>query len=258
MNHLETFNKLRNNYKLLNPHHDTWELWIKDNKSVEEFFEVAIGTILVQNTNWVNVDKAVDNLRKKNFFSFEKIYSCNDDKLKTLIRPAGFFSQKSVYLKAISKIFLDLDYTEITRDLLLKTKGIGKETADSLLNFCLRRPLPVIGTYTKRFFARLYGDSKYLAKKYEFIQDEILESFDKPTAYDLGLFHALIVSHSQNVCTKKKPTCDACFIKNKCSYSISRIGNTPIHSLIDEQINPVKKRDRKKNTPTKVHNNTKN
>ncbi len=244
MNHFELFNNLRKHYTSLNPHHDTWVLWTKDGKNSEEFYEVAIGTILVQNTNWVNVDKAVENLRRDNIFSFENLNECSIDRLIQLIKPAGFFTQKSTYLKEISKIFIDIDDADITRDLLLKTKGIGKETADSLLNFCLRRPVPVIGTYTKRFFARLLGEQKYLSKKYEFIQNEVLNSFDTPTAYQLGLYHALIVAHSQNVCKKRIPNCSNCFLKNFCRYYKSIVENTDFHMMLNEKINPVKKKNK--------------
>lgn len=241
MDHVELFQLLQNHYKTLNPHHETWVLWTKDNKSDEEFFEVAIGTILVQNTNWKNVDKAVENLRSKDVFSFKRLYAYNNDALIDLIKPAGFFNQKCIYLKEISRLFIEFDYSTINREFLLKTKGIGKETADSILNFCLRRPVPVIGTYTKRFFARLTGESKYLTKKYEFIQEEILDSFNKPTAYQLGLYHALIVAHSQNACTKKDPHCEQCFLKRDCSYYQSKQEKTDVYLILDEKISPPKK-----------------
>ena len=236
MNHTELYQSLKNHYLSINPHHDTWVLWTKDNKTTEETFEVAIGTILVQNTNWKNVDKAVENLRKNSVFSFDKIIQCEDDRLIELIKPVGFFNQKSVYLKAISRVFMDNDEKTINRELLLKTKGIGKETADSILNFCLRRPVPVIGTYTKRFFARLTGDIKFLSKNYEIIQQEILSSFLNPSAYELGLYHA------QNVCTKKNPTCSKCFLKSSCRYFESKNNKFDIHILLDEKISPMKKK----------------
>ena len=115
MNHTELFQLFKEHYVTFNPHHDTWILWTKDNKTKEEFFEVAIGTILVQNTNWKNVDKAVENLRSNKIFTFAKILGCEDELLIELIRPAGFFKQKAEYLKAISKIFIDLPESEITR-----------------------------------------------------------------------------------------------------------------------------------------------
>lgn len=245
MNHKELYESLDQHYRRMDPNHETWELWTKDNKSKEEFFEVAIGCILVQNTNWSNVDKAVNNLRTSDVFTFEKILGCKEAKLIDLIKPAGFFNQKMVYLKEISKVFTKFEYKEINRTILLKTKGIGKETADSLLNFCLRRPSPVIGTYTKRLFARIYGKVEYLAKRYEFIQEEILEVFDNPSANELGLFHGLIVSHSQNVCSKKDPFCDSCFLNKQCQYYNSLKKESSLFKTIDEKINPKKEAKKK-------------
>ena len=241
MNHRELFNDLEKYYKTMDPHHDTWVLWTKDNKSTEEFFEVVVGTILVQNTNWKNVDKAVENLRTSSNFTFEKILNCPDEQLIELIKPAGFFNQKMVYLKEIGKVFTEFEYGKINRSILLKTKGIGKETADSLLNFCLRRPIPVIGTYTKRLFARLKGKVEYLSKKYEFIQEEILKDFYETTAFELGKFHALIVAHSQNVCLKRAPKCEECFLNSKCIYHDSNQRRTALFKTIDNKINPIKK-----------------
>ena len=82
----------------MDPHHETWELWIKKDKPPEEFFEVAAGTILVQNTNWVNVNKAIMNLSQNGINSFASLVSLEPDLLEDLIRPAGFFKQKSRYL----------------------------------------------------------------------------------------------------------------------------------------------------------------
>lgn len=241
MNHYNLFKQLKDHYSSLNPHHDTWVLWTKDGKTKQEFFEVAIGTILVQNTNWKNVDQAIANLHAKNINTFEQIYSCNDQILIELIKPAGFFNQKMMYLKTLSKLFIDFKEESITRQILLKTKGIGKETADSILNFCLRRPIPVIGTYTKRLLARVTGDTKYLSKQYEFIQEEVLTTFEKPSAYGLGLYHALIVAHSQNLCTKVSPNCSKCFL-DQCQYKKSQNEGSELFMEIDTKINPPKRK----------------
>jgi endonuclease-3 related protein len=241
MNYKELYYNLKDNYKSLDPHHDTWILWTKDNKTTEEIFEVLIGSILIQNTNWKNVDQAIENLRKNKCFSFESLLNCTDEQLIQFIRPAGFFNQKLVYIKNISEFMLKNDESLITREMLLKIKGIGKETADSILNFCLRKPIPVIGAYTKRFFARFYGDEKYLTKKYEFIQEEIIPYFNNSSASILGLFHALIVVHSQNVCFKRKPNCQNCIIKNYCFYFNSKEKNSNLYKIIDQKINPTKK-----------------
>ena len=216
------FSELKSEYSLLNPHHDTWVLWTKSDKSPEEIFEVVIGTILVQNTNWKNVDKAIDLLKKNKLFSFENISNSNEQILVESITPAGFFNQKKDYLKSVSELFIKNTWKDITRQQLLTTKGIGKETADSILNYCLKKPFPIIGTYTKRFLAKYFGKIEYLNKKYENIQNEINNEFieSENKTYDLGLFHALIVVHSQNICTKRYPKCNDCFLKKNCKYNL--------------------------------------
>ena len=194
-------------------------LWIKQEKTELEFFEVAIGTILVQNTNWVNVNKAIFNIIS-NISSFSELININEEMLIEWIRPAGFYHQKSKYLRNLSQFLIDINYQENNpnRNDLLKIKGIGNETADSLLNFCFQQPIPVIGTYTRRLFARYTGDASFLKIPSEKIQQFIINSFPKANAYQLGHFHALIVVHNQNICQKVKPKCSNCIFEDECWY----------------------------------------
>ncbi|MBQ6598777.1 MAG: endonuclease, partial [Lentisphaeria bacterium] len=69
-------------------------------------WEIAAGAVLVQNTAWANVEKALDNLEAADLMSPEGILSVPDDALREIIRPAGFFQQKSLYLKAVAEFFL--------------------------------------------------------------------------------------------------------------------------------------------------------
>lgn len=212
------FKWLNTHYPRLEPHGSTWSLWIKSEKTPSEVFEVAIGTILVQNTNWRNVNKAIANLRNESIFSFKKIYNVDLEKLEGLIKPAGFYKQKTAFLKALSGLLLSFDSNHIpTRAELLKCKGVGKETADSILVYCFQQPIPIVGTYTRRFLARLNGNVDYLKKKYEIIQDELRKNLN-PKALVLGRFHALVVCHSQNLCNKKDPKCSVCRLKSVCEY----------------------------------------
>ena len=102
----DLYKQLKQYYARLDPHAETWDLWIKGNKTPSETFEVAVGTILVQNTNWRNVNKAIVNLKKNNVTSFKNLLEVLPEKLEQLIRPAGFYKQKAVYLKSLSKLFL--------------------------------------------------------------------------------------------------------------------------------------------------------
>ena len=225
----------------IDPHHDTWMLWLKK-KTKKEVFEVAIGTILVQNTNWKNVNIAIKNLNSQKIHSFEQLLAIDLEKLENLIRPAGFYKQKARYLRSLAEMFQYL-HTEgeknLSRSQLLSVKGIGKETADSILVYCFYEPFPIVGTYTRRFLARIFGDEKFLKKKYEKIQEELSTAFPADS-YLLGKFHALVVSHCQNYCQKKNPRCSECPINPQCSYG-KYYKENPSVARIQESISPKKR-----------------
>ncbi|MFX1508340.1 MAG: endonuclease III domain-containing protein [Promethearchaeota archaeon] len=237
----EVYKRLNNHHIRLDPHAETWDLWIKGDKSPSETYEVAIGTILVQNTNWRNVNKALANLKRNNIFSFEDILNINREDLEELIKPAGFYKQKSFYLKSLSDLLLSCFVNKKTpsREDLLACKGIGKETADSILVYCFQQPVPIIGTYTRRFLTRICGEGDYLKKNYEAIQKEIAGELERDFEV-FGRFHALIVVHCQNFCHKNRPNCPECFLRKICLYG-SRYKNdlriAQIQSLI---IKPTK------------------
>lgn len=185
----------------------------------ETRFEVIVGAVLTQNTAWKNVEKAIDNLKRENCLTPERILSCPEERLKELIRPAGFFNQKAERLKAISKFILDhggleeLDKvpTNELRNLLLSVKGVGKETADSILLYAFYRPVFVVDKYTYRIFARLgiwEGPFDYEGIR-KLVEEEIKD------VKELQEFHALLVEHAKRYC-RKKPLCDDCPINHLC------------------------------------------
>ncbi|MFX1515245.1 MAG: endonuclease III domain-containing protein [Promethearchaeota archaeon] len=215
----EVYEQLNKNHLRLDPHAETWDLWIKGDKNPSETYEVAIGTILVQNTNWRNVNKAIANLKENNLLTFEKLFNTDSEKLEELIKPAGFYKQKSIYLKSLSGLIsrcLLNDHIP-SREELLACKGIGKETADSILVYCFQQPVPIVGTYTRRFLARINGDIGYLKKKYEVIQKELAAELEDDFEV-FGRFHALVVVHGQNYCQKNNPLCSECFLQASCTY----------------------------------------
>lgn len=179
-------------------------------------FEVMIGAILTQNTSWKNVEKAIINLNEASVLSVNGILKADDGKLKELIRPAGYFNQKAERLKMIAEFvkmdsiskLMDMDVSEL-RMLLLSLKGIGPETADSILLYALEKPIFVIDAYTKRIFSRL----GYLAEHASY--DEWQSLFHSKLKKDVKIFqeyHALIVEHAKQFCNKK-PKCDVCFLR---------------------------------------------
>ncbi len=169
--------------------------------------EIIIGAVLTQNTNWKNVEKALENLKNHNMLSLKAIKDVDIELLKELIRPSGFFKRKAMILKEVSKI------DKFNRESLLSVSGIGKETADSILLYAYNKPYFVIDMYTKRLLERLYGIS---FKEYDDYASYITS--DIPKDIDIYKeFHALIVEHAKRHC-KKTPSCEGCVLKGSCMF----------------------------------------
>jgi len=176
-------------------------------------FEVCVGAILTQNTSWTNVEKAISNLKQNKLMEIDKVLNSKLEDIAKLIRPAGYFNQKAFYLKEFCKFLqihslFSIKSLEMNdaRDLLLGVKGIGKETADSIMLYALGFPIFVIDAYTKRIFSRIGVISE--SNSY----DETQALFMKNLITDVDLFndyHAQIVELGKNYC-EKKPNCRVC------------------------------------------------
>ncbi len=177
-------------------------------KTFNHKFEIIIGAILTQNTNWKNVEKALYNLSKNNLLNINKIKKIKKEKLAKLIKPAGYYNQKAERLKLIAD-FISKN-SNPTREQLLNVKGIGPETADSILLYAYNKPFFVIDAYTKRIFQRL----GYKADDYEGWQRQFMNNLPKNTKI-FNEYHALLAELGKNHC-KKRPVCDKCPIKNIC------------------------------------------
>lgn len=127
-----------------------------------EAFEIVVGAVLTQNTAWRNVEKALVNLSRDIGLSPEGIAGC-DGALESAVRPSGYYNQKAARLREISRNIVDQGGiaalrgypTEALRALLLSWKGIGPETADSILCYAFSRPVFVADAYTRRLFQAL-------------------------------------------------------------------------------------------------------
>lgn len=175
----------------------------------DEPFEVCVGAILTQNTNWKNVEKAIANLKSAGCLSPEKIAGLEFNKLCQLVRPSGFYKQKARRLVNFSKWWLErggidslkeLD-TERLREELLNINGIGFETADSILLYAFERPVFVVDAYTYRILLRhnLIGE--------ECDYNTLQEIFMSNLPHDVELFknyHALLVEVGKRWCIKKR------------------------------------------------------
>lgn len=181
-------------------------------------YEVMTGAVLTQNTAWSNVEKAISNFGGR--LSPEFIENISSEELIEIIRPSGFYNQKAVYLKALTKWYKTYGYSvenvrqyplNEVREELLAVRGLGFETADSILLYAFSFPTFVVDAYTKRLLERLGIDvnSDYSSIKFYF------ESRLKGDAPLYNNYHALIVINAKEHC-KKKPLCAGCPLLDEC------------------------------------------
>ncbi|MCS6903435.1 MAG: endonuclease III domain-containing protein [Candidatus Bipolaricaulota bacterium] len=188
-------------------------------------FEVIVGAILTQSTNWQNVERAIAHLNEHNALTPERLYKLPEEELAALIRPAGYFRQKAKKLKAfvahlhahhqgnLSKMLAQP--TKKLRAELLSIWGIGPETADSIVLYAAHRPVFVVDAYTQRIFTRLGLLNAKIP--YEELQNFFMRRLPKSTQL-FNEYHALIVRHGKETC-RPKPLCWQCPLSESCAYA---------------------------------------
>lgn len=183
-------------------------------------FEVILGAILTQNTAWVNVERALANLRRAGHLAPEAVEAISLAQLARHIRPAGYFRQKAKTLKAVLE-FLRKEYggsltrmfrasTSTLREHLLSVRGIGPETADSILLYAGKHAVFVVDAYTRRMLER-HG---LATPKDSYLQ--IQQFLEQRLPRDVSLyneFHALIVRTGKEYCRKRDARCSECPLK---------------------------------------------
>ena len=169
-------------------------------------WEMITGAILTQNTAWTNVEKAVGNLLVAGVMSPQKVLKIPDAELQELIRPAGFFKQKCVYLNAMAQFIIDhesefekSDDVWALRKQLLAVKGVGRETADSILLYAFNKPIFVIDAYTRRVAERHLGLDGSV--HYDVLQKTFMDALP-PDVTIYNEYHALIVALCKESCHK--------------------------------------------------------
>jgi endonuclease-3 related protein len=180
-------------------------------------FEISIGAILTQNTNWSNAAMAIANLKKARVLQPARLYALGSGKTAQLIRPSGYYRLKTERLRN----FLRLAMTKYGGSLsrmkraalpklrveLLSVNGIGPETADSILLYAFDKPIFVVDAYTKRIFHRHHLIQEQAT--YDDVQAYCMDRLPgNPGLYNE--FHALIVRLGKEYCLKNNPKCDSC------------------------------------------------
>ena len=151
--------------------------WL-ENRGLSEF-ELLISVILTQNTSWNNVLKALDNVRVAKIQSLETLNALETQQIATLIKPSGFYNQKAKRLKgfvgALLSEFGDMNEfkARVSRQWLLNVKGLGFESADSILNYLCQREILVVDSYTNRLAYALGYEFESYDELREFFQSGI-------------------------------------------------------------------------------------
>lgn len=193
-------------------------------------FEIMVGAVLTQNTAWVNVERAIANLKQADALTPEAIISAHPRRLAKWLKPSGYFNVKARRLRAFCRWLLQrggIDAlaalpTDVLRQELLGVYGIGPETADDIVLYAFDRPVFVIDAYTRRIFARLglvSGDEDY---------ETLRQRFESALGADARLFnefHGLIVRQGKDLC-RPQPRCANCALAKLCRHPLAANPNT--------------------------------
>lgn len=185
--------------------------------------EIVLGAVLTQNVAWSNVEKALFALKSRGLLSIPALAALPASQLAEFLRPTRYYNQKAARLQALVKMVQDVFGGDLDRFLaqdtaalrrtLLGLKGIGPETADSIILYAARRPLFVVDAYTRRIFSRLGLVEPHA--DYHHVQELFMANLpaDEPLFNE---YHALIVCLGKAVCLARNPRCACCPLVNLC------------------------------------------
>ena len=207
-----TAEQLQDIYRRLDDYFGPLNWW-----PAEDSFEVIVGAILTQNTNWTNVEKSIETLKLADLLSFDSLLHMPEEQLAGLIRSSGYHSLKARRLKNLLEMVAEEYDGDLTllfakdtpsaRKALLRVKGIGPETADSILLYAGEHPTFVVDAYTHRILSR--HNMVPESCDYQTIQDLFMDNLE----HDVTMFnqyHALLVMTAKRFCKKPEPLCSQC------------------------------------------------
>lgn len=210
--------RAREVYRRLLDHHGPQHWW-----PAKTDFEIIVGALLMQQTTWANVERAIADLRDGGLLDVHALAAASVPAIRRHVRVAGLYRTKPARLKAFCrhlvdradgdlKAYFDRPKEEVRRDLLAQ-EGIGPETADSILLYAGRHPAFVVDAYTVRIGRRvgLFASTDY---------DSVQAFFETHLPRDVPTYreyHALLVQHAKAFC-RPRPKCGACPLKSLCAF----------------------------------------
>lgn len=178
--------------------------------------EVIIGAVLTQQTRWENVERALDRLRDAGICTVEGIDLADPAVIEAAVRSTGFYRVKTGRLKGLCRRVRELGGVEglsglptpLLREVLLAVRGVGEETADSILCYGFARPSFVVDAYTKRICGCMGVTGSYAGLKAAF--ERVLPE----DAAVYGRAHGRVVEYAKEFCVPGR--CDECGIRSLC------------------------------------------
>lgn len=185
-------------------------------------WDVMVGAILTQQTAWSNVVKVMEEMGRCGLRSLTEVARADRDRLMEVVRPCGFYRQKAERLQSLARVVIDhydgepmrLLERDDARTLLLQNKGIGPESADSILLFAAGRPYFVAAAYCGRIFVRTGAMD---SNEYHMVQDRVHETLGRNSGVLSG-FYALLVEHAKRHC-RVRPLCRGCPLEQGCAFT---------------------------------------
>jgi endonuclease III related protein len=213
---------LQEYYDALFAHYGPQDWW-----PAETPFEVLVGAVLVQNTAWTNVARAIEKLKAEGLLDPHALYALPEDELAEKIRSTGFFRLKAKRLRNVLKVLVErfdgsmdamfeTDPIEL-RSILLAVNGVGPETVDSILLYAGGVPSFVIDAYTRRILLR-HGVVSSDETGYELLQSRFESELPKD-AQLYNEYHGLLVRVAKEQCKKRTVQCEDCPLRDLLSKS---------------------------------------
>lgn len=183
-----------------------------------------VSTILSQNTNDANRDRAYQSLRLR-FPSWEAVRDAESEAVIAAIRPAGLANQKGPRIQQVLREIteergrLELDFLgqlplEQARIWLKKFKGVGPKTTAIVLLFSLGKPAFPVDTHIYRVTGRLGLRPEKMTVEQAHLH---LENLFPPETYYAA--HLNIIRLGREICHARKPNCPACPLNDICLYA---------------------------------------
>jgi len=202
---------LQDIYQRLIAHYGPQHWW-----PAQEPFEVIAGAILTQSAAWVNVEKAINNLKAAGALSPGALRHLPQSEVARLIYSCGYYNAKAQKLKAFTQ-WLGEQYNDnlatlfannidCLREQLLGIYGIGEETADSIILYAANKPTFVIDAYTRRITSRLGMAPK--SSSYAAYQNLFMANLPADARL-FNEYHALLVRLAKRAC-QPRPLCQQC------------------------------------------------